>query len=84
LKDVSTIATKKKSQGRKERKNDIMCIQCIAESWKERRKVALHIQASSQNVKVKSPKERKEDMHFALKLHYKILNPKIESCKEQV
>jgi len=72
------------SQGRKERENDTICIQWIAKSYKERREVVLHIQASSRNVKVESHKEKKEDVHFALKLCCKILNPKVESCKEQV
>jgi hypothetical protein len=33
----------------------------------------------SQNVKVESHKERKEDVHFALRVCCKILNLKVES-----
>jgi hypothetical protein len=83
-KTLQQLQHKRKSQGNKERKKDTMCIQCIVESCKGRRKVVFHIQASSQNVKVESHKERKKDVHFALKFHRKILNPKVESCKEQV
>jgi hypothetical protein len=44
------------------------------------------IQVSSQNTKVENHKEQgeKKNLHFALNLCLKMLNPKAESCKEQV